>query len=529
MSKTTTDPKRRRVVVALACSAVALLTPEPAAAFCGFMVSSGAERPTNGGSLVALMRDGSRTVVAMQNDYVGPPEDFALVIPVPEVLEEDQVRTLDKKVFQRLDTLTAPRLVEYWEQDPCYQPAYVEEQQAVALAESTGSSRSSRPPRDRGVTVEAEYSVGEYDILILGAEDSAGLDAWLREHGYRIPAGAEQVLRAYVEQNMKFFVAKVSAERVTFDERGQAVLSPLRFHYDSEELFLPIRLGLLNADGKQDVIVAVLARGLRYEVANYDNYAIPTNLRVSDAVRGAFPAFYDALFQRMTELHPRSVITEYAWQAGSCDPCPGPTLSAEDLTLLGADVIPTYARAIRRGRVQTGFAGDFVVTRLHLRYSEDSIGEDLYFRAAPAIEGGRGQPGVEGELSQGVTASSYGVNNFQGRYAILHEWEGAIECPSPRRGVWGGPPATVGGTSAPLAAAGLAFATPQPTTLDSFLTGPAPELGRSTDTLPVGEVDPPPKPDLPGACAHCSAERSRSGLPSVLLVAFALLLVRRRT
>jgi len=505
--------------------------PAPAAAFCGFMVSSGSATPTNKGSMVALMRDGSRTVVAMQNDYAGPPEDFALVIPVPEVLEEGQVRTLDKAIFARLDTLTAPRLVEYWEQDPCYEPAYAfEEDMPMASVEraEAGDEDDYEEPEDLGVTVEAEYAVGEYDILILGARDSAGLDTWLRRHGYAIPGGAEQVLRAYVEQDMKFFVAKVAAERVSFDDDGGVVLSPLRFHYESEQLFLPIRLGLLNASGSQDVIVHVLARGLRYEVSNYDNYAIPTNLRVTGAVRDAFPSFYDALFERMMELHPRAVITEYAWETGSCDPCPGPTLSAEDLVLLGADVIPTYAEAIARGRVQTGFERDFVVTRLHLRYSEQSIGEDLFFRAAPAIEGGRGTPGVDGEMSQGVR--SYSLNNFQGRYAILHEWEEPIECPNPRRGVWGGPPSTVQGTSAPMAAAGLAFATPVASSLDVLLAGPAPELGRSTDTLPSGDVSAPPPPEIPGAsgCGHCAAERGSGGAGVMALVVLGLLARRRR-
>ncbi|MAQ17775.1 MAG: hypothetical protein CMN30_23640 [Sandaracinus sp.] len=515
--------------IALVASSI---SPAPAAAFCGFMVSSGEGTPTNGGSMVALMRDGSRTVVSMQNDYQGPPEDFALVIPVPEILEEGQVRTLPADVFARLDTLAAPRLVEYWEQDPCYQPAaydFEDDLISQAATESTGDEERSAEPEDLGVTIEAEYAVGEYDVLILGARDSAGLDTWLRRNGYAIPAGAEQVLRAYVEQDMKFFVAKVAIERVTFDDRQQVVLSPLRFHYDSELLSLPIRLGLLNADGSQDVVVHVLGRGVRYEVVNYDNYAIPTNLTVTDEVREAFGSFYDALFDRMTELHPRAVMTEYAWQAGSCDPCPGPTLTAEDLTLLGADVVPTYERAIARGRVQTGFEQDFVLTRLHLRYTEQSLGEDLVFRTAPAIEGGRGQPGSDGSMSRGVRP--YSVNNFQARYAILNEWEGPIECASPRRGIWGGPPSTVQGTSAPMAAAGLVFASPVQTSLDALLSGPVPELGRSTETLPSGEVEPAPRPQIPGSgCAHCAVDATpgRASGFGLLLVGWVLGLIARR-
>ncbi len=101
---------------------------------------------------------------------------------------------------------------------------------------------------------------------------------------------------------------------------------------------LPIRLGMLNSSGTQDLIVHVLARDTRYEAASYDNAFIPTNLEVDDAVREDFGGFYAALFDKVLEEHPNAVVTEYAWQATNCDPCPGPVLSEQDLLSLGADV-----------------------------------------------------------------------------------------------------------------------------------------------------------------------------------------------
>src|SRR5262249_1626274 len=150
--------------------------------------------------------------------------------------------------------------------------------------------------------IEAKFKVGEYDIVILGAEDSMGLDTWLRLQHYKIPPGAEPFLRPYVRAGMKFFVAKVDVRKVRF-QNGQAMLSPLRFHYDSDSFALPVRLGLVNSAGTQDLIVHVLARGVRYEVANYENYAIPTNIDVADKVKESFGAFYAALFDRMLALH----------------------------------------------------------------------------------------------------------------------------------------------------------------------------------------------------------------------------------
>ena len=346
----------RRLMAAIAGLGV-LLGAGPASAFCGFYVSGAGTDLYNNATMVVMMRDGTRTVLSMQNNYDGPPEDFAMVVPVPVVLGEEDVKTLPDAIFARVDQLAAPRLVEYWEQDPCAPQVY-----PAPMAMATGAMPDMAPVEetggDLGVTVEAEFVVGEYDIAILSANDSSGLDTWLRREGYRIPEGAEPVLRPYVAQGTKFFVARVDVERVTRVD-GRAVLSPLRFHYDSETFSLPVRLGLLNSRGQQDLIVHVLARGQRYEVANYDNVMIPTNLVVSHGVRGEFGPFYASLLDRTLERHRGAVVTEYAWDASSCDPCPTPGLTPDEITTLGADVVAADPYG-------------FTLTRLHYRYGRGS-------------------------------------------------------------------------------------------------------------------------------------------------------------
>src|SRR6185312_5234055 len=98
------------------------LSTTPAHAFCGFYVSGSGDKLFNEATEVVLMCDGTRTVLSMQNDYKGPLEDFAMVVPVPVVLHEKDVKTLPKDVFDHTDALGTPRLVEYWEQDPCPRP-----------------------------------------------------------------------------------------------------------------------------------------------------------------------------------------------------------------------------------------------------------------------------------------------------------------------------------------------------------------------------------------------------------------------
>ena len=57
----------------------------------------------------------------MLNDYKGD-EEFALVVPVPRVLEREQIHVGDKALFERIDAYSAPRLAEYHDDDPLRAP-----------------------------------------------------------------------------------------------------------------------------------------------------------------------------------------------------------------------------------------------------------------------------------------------------------------------------------------------------------------------------------------------------------------------
>jgi MYXO-CTERM domain-containing protein len=518
--------------------ALALVLPATAHAFCGFYVAGADEPLVNEATMVVMMREGSRTVLSMQNHYEGPPENFAMVVPVPVVLQEDDVKVLPEAVFDRVDKLASPRLVEYWEQDPCYVEPPLEYEEEPTASMGVAEEAADEGAARLGVTIEAEFTVGEYDIVILSAEDSTGLDTWLRENEYSIPDGAEPVLRPYVEQGMKFFVAKVDVTKVQFED-GQAKLSPLRFHYDSETFQLPVRLGLLNAEGKQDLIVHILAPNQRYEMANYENVTIPTNIDVANEVRERFGEFYAALFDETLAQNRRAVVTEYAWQATNCDPCPGPVLDQSDLVTLGADVLPSTQAALGEpggpGYYEAQSAlMSFVLTRLHTRYDQETLNEDLVFRAASPIVGGREFVQGDGELEHGSRPAPQ--NNFQGRYAIRHEWEGPIECDNPVRGRWGGPP---GGVDNPgvRPAQDLAFAARGALELPSVVRTAIPELSidaaTPTEAEATGEGEATPTTSAPASgessddgCGGCAT--SGNPAPAALLLLGLVFAIRRR-
>ncbi len=507
----------------LTTTVASTLVPTQAGAFCGFFVSGADAQLYNNASQVVLLRKGNHTVMTMSNNYKGPPEDFAMVVPVPVVLQKENVKTLSSDVFKHIDELSAPRLVEYWEQDPCYvQPPMKAKRMMAPGAPPSTMARERAKDDDMGVTIEAKFEVGEYQILILSAKESGGLETWLKLNKYNIPKGAAAALAPYIRDQMKFFVAKVDIKKVQRDASGVAVLSPLRFGFDSAELRLPVRLGLLNAEAKQDLLVYVLSPDSRYEVANYPNVFVPTNIEVADAVRKSFGGFYAELFdEALRRANGRAVVTEYAWQTTSCDPCPTPPLSQSDLYMLADEqvfpelstlqvaapskdsTLPSPASPSPKigtqpspspapmampsppPRMRRPFFGrgpSWVLTRLHTRYDRQTLSEDLLFRAAPPVWGGRAN--WDGTLGDhGAVVQAGGSNNFQGRYIIRHYWEGKVTCDNPEYGRWGGRPGAGWDQSAasssgrPEAAKDLANAPRGKVKLSEVVQSPVPELG----------------------------------------------------
>ena len=360
----------------------------PLFSFCGFYVSKADTKLFNRASQVVLVRDGDRTVMTMVNDFQGDLKEFAVVIPVPTFLRREQIHVGDKALIDHLDAYSAPRLVEYFDPDPCRISMLAETMTADRMALRAAPAAAPRA-QSLGVRIEAQYTVGEYDILILSAEQSAGLETWLRENGYKIPAGASPVLASYLRQNMRFFVAKVNLTEQS--KLGFSYLRPLQIAYESPKFMLPIRLGMVNANGPQELFVYALTRKGRVETTNYRTAKLPSDMDLPIYLKepGEFAKFYKAMFTRQVEKEDRSVLfLEYAWDMRWCDPCAADPLSSDELKRLG--VFWTDDR--------TGPPPDVFLTRLHVRYDNAHFPEDLVFQE---------------------TADRA---NFQGRYVLRHAW-----------------------------------------------------------------------------------------------------------
>jgi hypothetical protein len=367
----------------LALAFAACVAAPPLHAFCGFFVGKADANLFNDASQVIMVRKDGKTVISMLNNFSGDLAEFALVVPVPQVLQKGQIHVGDKKLFERMDAYSAPRLAEYFDPDPCNRPALMN-RQSMDMAAPAAAKAEARAKRELGVTVEAQYTVGEYDIVILSARESGGLETWLRQNGYRIPPGASRALQPYVRQNLKFFVARVNLKEQA--KAGFSYLRPLQFAFESEKFMLPIRLGMANAKGPQDLVVFMLTGNGRVETTNYRTVKLPANMDLPPYVKGDFTAFYKAMFgeQAKRESH-RVVFTEYFWDMGWCDPCAADPLSPDELRAAGVfwldpDAAVTPGPALSQPAASRGGGAPVLITRLHVRYTADTFPEDLMFQ-----------------------------------------------------------------------------------------------------------------------------------------------------
>jgi len=382
-----------------------------AIAFCGFYVSKADGTLKNKTSQIILVRDGDRNVITMYNDFKGNFKDFAMVVPVPVVLQKKDIKVVDQSIFKTLNEYSQPRLVEYFDQNPCNQYYYKQLNSrvpGVALDEAVIGGYGNAKRKDLGVKIEAKYLVGEYDILILSAKESTGLKTWLEENGYKIPAGADEVLEPYIKSNLKFFVVKINEEEKK--KFPGDFLRPIQISFNSPKFMLPIRLGMANADGDQDMIVYAFTKKGRIECTNYRTVSLPTGKNIPLFVQNNFSSFYTNLFQHQWSKEGKAVtMLEYAWDVSpknflKCDPCVATAPSEQDLVQAGVWWVDRDWNDYSDINQEEDYSDNVYFTRLHIRYNRDKFPQDLMFQVTPNTE------------------------NYQARYIITHPATGDFNC-----------------------------------------------------------------------------------------------------
>lgn len=474
-------------LLGVATLALAVLSgPRPAAAFPGFFASKKSEPIKTYSTQIAVMKRGADTVVSVMPDYEGPLEGFALVMFVPADVTIDKVTTLKRDFIDRLDSLSAPRFHEYWEQDPCDPGPVAQEWERNLKVEGAASgplgggaptpeAGAIKPAKELFLDVKAKQKEGEYKFTLLDA--GADVTAWLTSHGYKPPEGAAAALKPYGA--LRPLVAEVDPKRIELVGGDRAQLSPVRFSTGQPFDTIPSRLGLLNSPKQQELIIYVIDPESRYEAKNYKTIFPPTNVHLDFTAKERMGEFYNALYDLILQKQPQSFLSEYAWPTDGCgQPCATEPLMISELLSLGADVfeqsVPEAERhpkppeltkeqdkafkdsikdlkpKEKREREKVFKAEratvverqgllarhKYVVSRLHYRYDANGLPKDPQLGAAVAASGGTAQPkGKDGEASTEIKTGD--TNKLQTRYNNFHPWVPVIQCQTPDRYRWG--------------------------------------------------------------------------------------------
>lgn len=548
-------------------------TASPALAFPGFIAGKGDVERVSNSTQVVLLQKGAHTVVTIWADYEGPLDRFALVLPVPADVRLGDVKTLKRDSVDHLDEISAPRFHEFWEKDPC-EPGEADQEWERDLRVKDSAvnflgagmpdvSGAQKLPPEMLLDFEPQFKDGEYSFTIVPKGQS--VQAYLQKKGLSVPAAAKQRLGKYEAAGMPMLVADVSASKVELGGASRALLSPIRFA-TQEPYVIPSTLGLANSAGKQELIVYVLHPEKRFEAKNYENVFPPTNVNVDLSVKERLGEFYAGVHDALLAKHPKAFLVEYAWPTiKHCgEPCPNAPLGIHDLLSLGVDVVegdvPKAERnpkppplsdeekaqmkaadratrkqleAQRREAVRRRGVLDrnsYVITRLHHRYDEQSLPEDVAVQPAAGVEGGLALPaGERGEMAGDVQPSQ--DNRLQIRFATTHPSKKVISCENPTRYRWGKAPPEYRGLRKTWTARDLAYKKRDKFELKDVIKSSVPALG-ITPAEPAA-APAPAAAASPESGSGCSLVRTapapaRLGGALVLLLGAALGVLRVR-
>ena len=149
---------------------------------------------------------------------------------------------------------------------------------------------------------------------------------------------------------------------------------------------LPIRLGMANADGDQDLLVYAFSKKGKVECTNYRTVPMPTGKNVPLFVQKNFGEFFTPMFfktsgvKKANYCHARVRMDVSPKNFMKCDPCVATAPSAQDLVQAGVWWITRDWNDYSDVNNNDEYADNVFFTRLHVRYNRNAFPQDLFFR-----------------------------------------------------------------------------------------------------------------------------------------------------
>ncbi len=267
--------------------------------FCGLQpVDQSAER------ILFRINSDDTVTMAVQITYQGEADDFAWILPLPDVPDPDKLATFPLAAMVGLDARTGPQFIQ-----PCYD--YVD---AAVFDASVGfeSDASVGPEQPQPpVIVHVEKEVGNYVAAVVESEDPEALHQWLVDNDYRVSDTMKPYIKLYTDEGMKFLALKLQADAELSD------IVPFQLTLPGQTPMIPLRLTSIAAEPEMSVAVFIFG-DRRFEAADWPNLSIdPNRILWSDRFGSGLQTNYSALVAKEVDKNGgKGWVTEFAGETG---------------------------------------------------------------------------------------------------------------------------------------------------------------------------------------------------------------------
>ncbi len=212
-----------------------------------------------------IIHDGEKETLVLQVKYSGNVENFAWVVPIPVLPEENSITTDSDSIFQKLHEVTQPRLYKIKGRDGW----------GKLGGGGDGPEDVAEIVPKMGIQVWERLQVGPYAVAVLSGSSSQALIDWLTSNGYHFPKEASSTVDFYVRKNWYFLASRVTVQSALPKSNSmfQAGLPALKMTFKTEKPVFPLRISELSS-AKENEIELYVAAPHRMACESYQSAAM---------------------------------------------------------------------------------------------------------------------------------------------------------------------------------------------------------------------------------------------------------------
>ena len=225
-------------------------------------IGNSAESPNQ--RAIIIYNDQIETMI-VQVKFIGNVKDFAWVVPIASLPENNSIQLETDSIFTQLHDLTQPKVYRY---------------NSSKLGKGGGGGWDSNgelleDDNSAQAQVWQNVDVGPYEVNIVSGTSIQALKNWLNENGYNYAEAADKILDFYIQKKWYFMATKVRVEEQSTAENStyQAGLPALKVSFPVEKPVFPLRISEVSSAKNNEIEIYVVGNH-RMISETYNTYAM---------------------------------------------------------------------------------------------------------------------------------------------------------------------------------------------------------------------------------------------------------------